>query len=93
MRTRNPIRAVPLAQSRIRVFAIYQILFGLEDMYKYCCENDELPNPRPTQSKKNQVKKCHVGHFFFPQQVVFGGLGLILYREQATRNPTQPDSP
>ena len=36
-----------------RVFAmIYQILLGWKT-YKYYCETDELPNPRPTQPKKN----------------------------------------
>ena len=32
---------------------------------------------------------------FFPQQIPFRGLGLILYinRKQTTRNPTQPNPP
>ena len=34
----------------------------------------------------------HLGHFF-PRQIFFRGLGLILYRKQTTRNPTQPNSP
>ena len=45
----------------------------------------KLPNPRPAQSKKDQVKSG-IWATFFPQQVVFRGLGLILYRKQTTRN-------
>ena len=52
----------------------------------------QLPNPRPTQPQKNQVKSGILGHFF-PQQIFFRGLGLVLYRKQTTRNPTQPNSP
>ena len=33
-----------------------------------------------------------MGHFF-PQQIIFRGLGLILYRKQNARNPTEPNSP
>ena len=35
-----------------RVFAIDQIMLGWET-YKYYYETAELPNPRPTQPKKN----------------------------------------
>ena len=35
------------------------------------------------------VKRWHLGHFS-PRQIVFRGLGLVLYRKQTTRNPTQP---
>ena len=38
-----------------RVFAIYQILVGWKTI-EYHYETDELPNPRPTQPKKNKVK-------------------------------------
>ena len=37
---------------RVLVFAIYEILFGWQT-YKYYYETDDLPNPRPTQPKKN----------------------------------------
>ena len=36
----------------IRVFEMYQIIFGW-NTYRYYYETDELPNPRPTQPKKN----------------------------------------
>ena len=52
--------------------------------------NSPQPEANPTQGKLGQ--KWHLGHFF-PQQIIFRGLGLILYRKQATRNPTQPNSP
>ena len=54
-------------------FAIYQNNVGLGNIYRnYFYETVELPNPRPTQPKKNQVKsgiwatfshskKCFVG--------------------------------
>ena len=64
-----------------RVFAMYQILF----------ETDELPNPRPTQPKKNQVKSG-VWATFSHSKRVFRGLGLVLYRKRTTRNLTQPNS-
>ena len=35
-----------------RVFEMYQIIFGW-NTYRYYYETDELPNPRPTQPKKN----------------------------------------
>ena len=38
-----------------RVFAIYQIQLGWKT-YKHYDETDELPNPRPTQPKKNRLK-------------------------------------
>ena len=70
----------------ITVFAIYLILLGWKSKYYY--ETDELPNPRlnPTQ------EKWHLGNFF-PQQIIFRGLGLVLFRKQTKRNPTQPNSP
>ena len=33
-----------------------------------------------------------MGHFF-PQQIFFRGLGLVLYRKQTTRNITESNSP
>ena len=55
---------------------------------------DQLPNPRPTQpKKKKEVKSGNLGHFFSPQQIFFGWLGLVLCRKQTTRNPAQPNLP
>ena len=56
------------------MFAIYQILTGVGQ--------HPQPKANPTQEKTR-----HLGHFF-PQQIYFCGLGLILYRKQTTRNPT-----
>ena len=53
------------------------------------------PSNSPTQGQPTKEKlgeKWHMGHFF-PQQIVFRGLGLALYRKQTTRNLTQPNSP
>ena len=36
------------------VFAIYQIMLGWKT-YQHYYETDELPNPRPTQPKKEKV--------------------------------------
>ena len=72
-------------------FAIYQILLGWKTG-TYYYETDELPNPRPTQSKKTWVENG-VWPTFFPQEMFFRGLGLILCRKQTTRNPTQPIFP
>ena len=44
------------------------------------------PNPR------NIRLNLTIGPLFPPQQIVFRGLGLVLYCKQATRNLTQPDS-
>ena len=46
----------------IRMFTTYQILLGWKT-YKQYYETDEIPDPRPTQPKKNWVKKRHLGHF------------------------------
>ena len=75
----------------IRVLAIYQIMLGWKT-YKYYYETDELPNPRPTQPQEKLGWKCHLGRFF-PQQIFFRGLGLVLLRKPTTRNLTQPHSP
>ena len=75
----------------VSVFAICQILLGWKT-FKYYYETDELPNPRPTQPKKNWVKSgiwatfSHIKYFF-------RGLGLVLHRKQTTRNLTQPNYP
>ena len=55
-------------------------------------ETVELPNPRPTQPKKNEVKSWPLSHFF-PQEKVFRRSGLGLYRKQTTTNLTQPNYP
>ena len=48
------------------------------------------PSNSPTQQKIGW--RWQLGNFF-PQQIVFGELGLVLCRKQTTRNVTQPDSP
>ena len=58
------------------VFAIYQIMLGWKT-YEYYYETDELPNPRPTQPKENQVKRG-IWATFFPQ-IFFRGLRLFFY--------------
>ena len=70
-------------------FAIHQTLLGWTT-YKYDYETDELPNPRPTQPRKNEVKKWQLGHFF-PQQIFLPGLGLVLYRKQTTKTSNQTE--
>ena len=45
------------------MFAIYQIVFSWKT-YTFDYETDELPNPRPTQPKKNQVKRGIWAAFF-----------------------------
>ena len=57
---------------------------------KHYYETDELSNPRPTQPKKNQVKKWHLWPLFPTQQTYFFvGWDLILQRKQTTRNPNK----
>ena len=58
---------------------------------KYYFETDKLPNPRRTQPPKKKVKSG-MWATFFPHQIIFRGLGLVLYRKQTTRTLTQPDS-
>ena len=60
----------------IECFAIYQIVLGWKT-YEYYYETDELPNPRVTQPKKKMVLTWNLGHFF-PQQMIFCGLGLTI---------------
>ena len=53
------------------------------------------PTNSPTQGQPNPRKiglKVAFGPLFFPQQIVLRGLGIVLYRKQTTRNPTQPNS-
>ena len=57
-----------------RVSAVYQILLGWKTCEHYY-ETDELPNPRPTQPKKNQAERgiwASFPHSFF----FFRGLGF-----------------
>ena len=54
----NTRPSVPKYKGRlyiIGVFAMYRIVLGWKT-YKYYCETDEPPNPRPTQPKKNRSK-------------------------------------
>ena len=71
----------------IRVLAILFCWVGKHVKYYY--ETDELPNPRPAQPKKNWAKSG-IWATFPSQEIVFRGLGLVLYRKQTTRKPTQP---
>ena len=43
--------------------------------YEYYYDTVELPNPRPTQPKKKEVK-MDIWATFSPQQIFFGGLGF-----------------
>ena len=49
------------------------------------------PTNSPTQDqpdpRKNRLKVAF-STTFFPQQIIFRGLGLVLYRKQTTRNLT-----
>ena len=60
--------------------------------YKYYNETDELPNPRPTHPKKNRVTGVAFKPLFPTANIVFRGLGLVLYRKKTTSNLT-PSSP
>ena len=69
----------------------YTKLCWAGNAHKCYYETDELPNPRPTQPKKNWVKSG-VWATFSHSKRVFRGLGLVLYRKRTTRNLTQPNS-
>ena len=77
------------------MFAIYRILLSWRT-YEYYYETDELPNPTnsPTQGLPNPRKIRSKARFgpLYPHQIIFRGLGLVLYRKRTTRNLTQPDS-
>ena len=64
-----------LTELCMRVFAIYQILFGWETC-KYYYKTDELPNPRRTQPQEKLRYMWHLGHFFFTQQIFFARVGI-----------------
>ena len=54
------------------------------------------PSNSPTQGQPNPRKigfKVAFWATFFPQRIVFRGLGLVLYRKQTTRNLTRPNYP
>ena len=84
--------------SLLGCFAICHILLGWKTCkyYESYYETDELPNSRPTQPKKKWVKSGIWATFFptfFPRQIFFRGLGLILYRKQSKINSTLPIFP
>ena len=65
---------------------------------KFCWVGEHInmimkPTNSPTQGQpkptKNRFESGILGHFF-PQQMVFHGLGLVLCRKQTTRNLAQP---
>ena len=71
---------------------------GLENIHpgEYYCENDELPNPRPTQRKKNQAKKRRLVHFSPNSKLIFRGVGisytgnrLLIQETQLNQNSPQ----
>ena len=54
------------------------------------------PTNSPTKGQPNPRKnglKVGFGPLLYHNKLFFRGLGLILYRKQTTRNPTQPNSP
>ena len=70
------------------VFAIYQILLGWKTR-KYCYETVELPNPRPTQPKKNQVKSGIWATFPHGKYFSWVGVGSIQETDYNKPNPTK----
>ena len=67
---------------------MYQILFD----WKACknhTETDELPNPKPTQPKTNEVKSGHLGHFF-PTANSFSRVGIGFMLETDYKQPNSP---
>ena len=78
-----------------RGFVIHQNSVELENMYFEL--NIMKPINSPTQGQPNPRKitlKVAVGPLFFTHSnQFFSGLGLVLDRKQASRNPTQPNSP
>ena len=60
--------------------------------YEYYYETDELPDPRPTQPKKNEVKSGIWVTFSHSKQF-FVRWDWFSYRKQTARNVTQPNSP
>ena len=56
----------------------YLILLGWKTC-KYYYETDELPNPRPTQPKKN-LGKGGIWATFYPQHIIFRRLGLFFVK-------------
>ena len=54
------------------------------------------PTNSPIQGQPNPGKnglKVAFGPLFFPQQIIFSGLGLMSYRKQTTSDPTLPNPP
>ena len=66
------------------VFAIHQILLGWKT-YKYYNETDELPNPRPTQPKKNYIKSGVWATF--PTTNIFSWVGIDFIWEADYKKP------
>ena len=69
----------------LKVFAIW---VGKHNKYYYIIMK---PTNSPTQEKIGL--KVAFGPLFPTANIFFGGLGLVLYRKQTTRNLTQPNSP
>ena len=75
------------------VFAIFQNSVGLENMHQVNLVMK--PTSAPAQGQPNPRRigfKVAFGPLFPAVNTFFRGLGLVLYRKQTTRNPTQPNS-
>ena len=71
-----------------RVFAIYLVILGWKT-YKYYCETNELPNPRPTQPNPRKIRlQVATGQKVFFSWV---GIGFIYILETDYKNLTQPN--
>ena len=73
---------------RIRVFATYLIMSGWKTC-KQWYENDEPPNPRPTQPKKNQVKSGVWATFSHSKQFLVGWDRLHIGKRLQEIQPSQ----
>ena len=70
------------------MIAIYQIMLGWKAS-QYYYESDELPNPRSTQPKKNQVKSGSWATFSHSK--IFSWVGIDFKEETDCKklNPTE----
>ena len=75
----------------LRCMQFYQNYVVLQKIETLLC-NRRTPQPKVNPTQETLASKWHLGHFF-PQQMIFRELGLILYRKQTRRNPTRPNSP
>ena len=74
-------------------FAIYLIMLSWKTYTRYQVNIIMTSTNFPTQGQPNPRQnglKGGIWATFFPQQIFFCGLELVLYRKQTTRNLTQP---